>query len=295
MAEAMFRRKLQERKLDADVMTVSAGIAAVDGAPPAAATVERLRKQGISLEGFRTRVLTSALCEKAHLILVLDESHEDFIWEKKPAHGDKMRLLGQFLFSGPPYGIPDPLGGGSAEYEKTYYLIDSAIDNLLHQWDSLKARYYSPGRKVVALGADHRGYAVKEWLSGWLTSAGYQIIDCGTNSEESCDHPVYALHVAELVSQGQADRGILVCSTGHGMILAANKVPRIRAILPLNEEHAHLARSHNNANILAFGAGFHKREAIESITREWLRTAFLGGNYQRRVAMISRYENSLRC
>lgn len=295
MAEALLRRKMQEKNLTEDVVTASAGIAAVKGAPAAAAAAEKVKQQGASLEGFHSQALTVKLCEKAHLILVMDETHEEYIWEKMPDHGDKVRLLGQFLFPGPPYGIPDPMGGGSLEYDQTFFLIDAAINNLLLQWENIEERYYDPGRKVVALGADHRGYSVKQWLIEFLKSSEYKIIDCGTHSEEPCDHPAYALHVAKLVSQGDADRGILVCSTGHGMILTANKVPRVRAVLPLDERHARLSRSHNNANVLAFGAGFHKHEAIEAITLEWLRTVFLGGNYQRRVAMISRYENSLRC
>jgi len=295
MAEALLRRKLRDMNLNEDVVTVSAGIAAVKGAPAAAGTIERLQKQGASLEEFRSQPLTVKLCEKAHLILVMDESHEDYIWEKIPDHGDKVRLLGQFLFQGPPYGIPDPMGGGPREYEQSFSLIDAALAKMLEEWKGIEDRYYDPGRKVVALGSDHRGYQVKKWLIEFVKSSGYKVIDCGTDSEESCDHPVYALRVAELVSQGEADRGILVCSSGHGMILTANKVPRVRAVLPLDERHARLSRSHNNANVLAFGAGFHKHEAIEAITLEWLRTVFLGGKYQRRVALISQYENSLRC
>lgn len=135
----------------------------------------------------------------------------------------------------------------------------------------------------IALGADHAGYALKDEIRESLRQAGYEVTDFGTNSSESTDYPDYAGPVAETVSAGKADRGILVCSTGIGMSIAANKVPGIRAALGMNLEAVQLTRAHNDSNVLALAAKFTDTATAQELVRAFLETNFEGGRHQRRV------------
>lgn len=142
----------------------------------------------------------------------------------------------------------------------------------------------------IALGADHAGFALKEHLRETLRRQGHEVADLGTNSTESTDYPDYADKVAELVAAGQADCGILVCSTGVGMSIAANKVHGIRAALAVNDEEVRLTREHNNANVLAIGAKYTPDSDAERMIDIFLTTKFQGGRHQRRLDKVRALE-----
>ena len=145
----------------------------------------------------------------------------------------------------------------------------------------------------IAIAADHAGFQLKEALRERLTAAGHELSDFGAFSGESADYPDYALPVAERVASGDADRGILVCSTGVGMSIAANKVDGIRAALAASEEVVELTRSHNDANVLALGAKFLTLEEAARLVEIFLQTAFDGGErHVRRIQKISRIGNT---
>jgi ribose 5-phosphate isomerase B len=139
----------------------------------------------------------------------------------------------------------------------------------------------------VALGADHAGWELKEALKAWLMDAGYQILDFGTHSPDSVDYPDYALQVAEAVTVGKVERGVLVCGTGIGMTIVANKVPGIRAALCGDVFTARMSREHNDANVLALAGRLTGRETGLEILRAWLDTSFAGGRHARRVEKIA--------
>ncbi|MFN7924946.1 MAG: ribose 5-phosphate isomerase B [Bryobacteraceae bacterium] len=145
----------------------------------------------------------------------------------------------------------------------------------------------------IAIGADHAGFTLKEQLRQWLAARGHEVMDCGTGNGESTDYPDYAALVARRVTEGAVDRGILVCSTGVGMSIAANKVPGIRAALAVNPEEVHLTRSHNDANVLALGARYTDSATAEQMVDVFLNTEFEGGRHARRVAKIARLEEEM--
>jgi len=144
----------------------------------------------------------------------------------------------------------------------------------------------------IALASDHAGYAEKERLKDVLTELGVEFEDLGTGSEASVDYPDYARKVAEQVAQGQVEQGLLVCGSGTGMAITANKVPGVRAAVAWSEEIARLARQHNNANVLAIGARTTPPDEIPNIVRAWFATDFEGGRHADRVAKISEVEQS---
>src|SRR6476660_6409867 len=142
----------------------------------------------------------------------------------------------------------------------------------------------------IALASDHAGYAEKERLKPLLLELGLEVDDLGTVSEESVDYPDYARKVADEVAQGRADQGVLVCGSGTGMAITANKVPGVRAAVAWSEETARLARQHNDANVMAIGARTTPEGDIPKIVRAWFATAFEGGRHAARVAKISEVE-----
>ncbi|TMQ63835.1 MAG: ribose 5-phosphate isomerase B [Candidatus Eisenbacteria bacterium] len=144
----------------------------------------------------------------------------------------------------------------------------------------------------VAVGADHAGYLLKERVKHYLESHGHTVLDMGTSSTESTDYPQYAFKVAEAVRDGVADRGVLVCDTGNGIAIAANKVEGIRAALVIDPKHAEMSRRHNDANVLVLGSAI-LPEALEVPTLDtWFSARFDGGRHARRIAQILAYERT---
>jgi ribose 5-phosphate isomerase B len=142
----------------------------------------------------------------------------------------------------------------------------------------------------IAVGNDHRGVTVKLRLVSLLKELGHDVFDMGANSAASVDYPDYAIPVAEAVSTGKADRGVLICGTGHGMCITANKVDNIRAVNCRDVIDAELSRRHNDANVMCLSADLIGEEQIEKMIRTWLTTDFEGGRHARRTEKIANYE-----
>jgi ribose 5-phosphate isomerase B len=140
----------------------------------------------------------------------------------------------------------------------------------------------------LALGSDHAGYLLKKFLIENLVNNGYQVKDYGTFSEESVDYPDFAHLVAHSVNEGVYDRGILICGTGNGVNITANKYPKVRSALCWNEEIAKFARLHNDANILALPARFIDFNVALNVMNIFLTTGFEGGRHQRRIEKIAK-------
>jgi len=135
----------------------------------------------------------------------------------------------------------------------------------------------------IAIASDHAGFELKEKIKKFLDDLGYEYKDFGTDSNESVDYPDYALKVAENVAKKEYDRGILICGSGIGMCMTANKVPGIRAALCHNVETAKLSREHNDANVLTFGSRMIDEKTAKDMVKVWLKTEFLGDRHLRRV------------
>jgi ribose 5-phosphate isomerase B len=142
----------------------------------------------------------------------------------------------------------------------------------------------------IAIASDHAGFAEKEQLKPLLDELGILYDDLGTVSSESVDYPDYARKVGEEVAQGRVEQGLLVCGSGTGMAIAANKVPGVRAAVAWNEDIARLAREHNDANVLSLAARFTPFEELTKIVRAWFAAKFDGGRHTRRVEKIREIE-----
>ena len=143
----------------------------------------------------------------------------------------------------------------------------------------------------IAVGADHAGFEVKEQIKKQLAEMNLEVEDLGTNSLESVDYPDFGAAVGQAVASGKADEGIVVCGSGIGIAIAANKIHGIRAAQAWNEETARLARQHNDANVLSIGARVIPEAEIPKIVKAWFDAKFEGGRHERRVEKISELEN----
>lgn len=143
----------------------------------------------------------------------------------------------------------------------------------------------------IAIGNDHVAVDLKNHITKYLEDKGYTVVNFGTESTDSCDYPVYGEKVGRAVADGECDLGILICGTGIGISLAANKVKGVRAAVCSEPYSARLTRQHNNANIIAFGARVVGSAMAEMIVDEFLNAEYQGGRHQRRVDMITDIEN----
>ena len=144
----------------------------------------------------------------------------------------------------------------------------------------------------LAIGADHGGFKLKNKLVRFLEASEYLVADLGTHSAQSCDYPKIGMRLARSVAQGQFPRGILICKSGIGMSIAANKVPGARAALCLSVKQARMSREHNNANILCLSANFTGFKDAQKMVAVWLKTDFAGGRHARRLKQISSIEKA---
>jgi ribose 5-phosphate isomerase B len=142
----------------------------------------------------------------------------------------------------------------------------------------------------IAIGNDHRGVQAKQRLAELLQGIGHDVLDLGATTSQSADYPDYAIPVGQAVAGGQADRGILICATGHGMCIAANKVDGVRAVNCRDSIDAQMSRQHNDANVLCLSADLLSEDNISRLVKTFLDTAFEGGRHQRRLDKVRDYE-----
>ncbi len=138
----------------------------------------------------------------------------------------------------------------------------------------------------ICIGSDHGGYELKEYLKTVLKKDGYEVLDVGCNSKDSVHYPIYGQAVAKKVSSDEFEKGILICTTGIGMSMTANRFKGVRAALCHNEDSAKMSRLHNNSNILVFGAKYQPPQQAEKILKVWLNTGFEAGRHLDRIKLI---------
>jgi ribose 5-phosphate isomerase B len=142
----------------------------------------------------------------------------------------------------------------------------------------------------IIIGADHRGVALKAKLAPWLANLGHEVEDIGTHTTEAVDYPPYAFEVGEAVASGRADCGILICGSGNGIAIAANKVRGVRAAICFTIDHAVMSRRHNDANVLVLGEDYLQPGTEQALVQAWLESEFDGERHARRVGEITAYE-----
>ncbi len=287
MAEGLFRHAVQGRT---EYRAISAGLGAVNGQPPSAYSVQAMKELGVDISRQRSQMLTADLVKQADYILGMTHSHVDTVMLLYPAAAEKTFLLREFDDTLDPFekDISDPIGGSYEVYLNCRDQIEQGIASLLR---FLSQHEYAVGGKpsgstkpaMVAMGADHGGFELKESLKKYLSTRGISFMDFGTHSLESTDYPDYAQQVAATVAAQKAEFGLLVCTTGIGMSITANKTPGIRAAMVCEPQAADLTRRHNDANVLCLSGKFTPTEEAKRILDAFLNTKFEGGRHERRV------------
>lgn len=287
MAEGIFRRAVQGR---GDYRVISAGLGALEGQPPSAHAVAAVKELGIDISNQRSRMLTPELVQQADYIFGMTHSHIDTVMLLFPFAAEKTFLLREFDETLDQFekDISDPIGGSYDVYLNCRDQIEQGIASLL--------RFLEQGQPIpevatgrpaaVALGADHGGYELKEALKEHLQIQGLSVVDFGANSKESCDYTDFAQAVSQSILQRQAEFGVLICTTGIGMSMAANKIPGVRAALVSDEQTAAQARRHNDANILCLAGKSTGPQQAARIMDAFLNAKFEGGRHERRLSKM---------
>ncbi len=293
MAEYLMRHYANKRGLALDI--ASAGLAAFPGDTATENALQALEEVGIDGTMHRSRKVQPHLLEQYDLILAMTPGHKSQLVKLVPELAGRIFLLKEFaeradLEKDPDdsveknYGISDPFGQSLDVYRQSRAEIDLAVQGIVEY-------FLEGGDNVkIAIGSDHGGFTAKQAILEHLKEQGFELEDFGTHSEESCDYPDIAHEVARAVAAGQYDLGILICGTGIGMAIAANKVPGIRASLCCDSYSARMTRSHNDSNILCLGGRVTGLGVMLDIVDAYVKESFSGGRHQRRVDKIERVQ-----
>lgn len=287
MAEYLLRHRLGPA---AGWEVQSAGTLAADGESASDEAVRALAEGGVDLRPHRSRALHVKMLEEADLIVVMTNAHREQVVRLAPSARERTFVLKSFGVAHSTADIADPIGQSLERYRQVRDEIDAALSDMMltmRDRDWLRADGPERGTTMkIAIGSDHGGFDYKEAVKQLLVARSIAVEDVGCFSREPADYPDFACEVARRVSDGAVDEGILVCTTGIGMSIAANKFPRVRAALCTSAHMARLARGHNNANVLALGAATLPKEDLAPLLDAWFDARFEGGRHERRIQKI---------
>lgn len=284
LAEVLLRKALATLKVRG-ISVASAGIAAAPGSPASQGSISVLDSHELAKHS--SRQIEESILAQADLVLTMTTAHKETLNRLFPKYSDKIYTLGKYAW-GEDRDIADPYGGGREEYLVAKAEIQGAVEKvaqLLH----IKTREEKEKMKI-ALASDHGGFRLKEELKAVVTELGHQFVDYGCPTEDSVDYPDLASAAARAIASGECNLGIIVCGTGLGMSIAANKVKGIRAVTCHDCFSAKMARAHNNANILTLGQRVVGSELAKMIVELFLSTPFEGERHQRRLDKITALE-----
>lgn len=289
MAAGLFQRAVGS---SAEYRVLSAGLGAVDGQPASQFAVEVMAELGVDITGHRSRQLTKELVSQADYIFGMTRGHVEMVISMFPEAREKTFLLREFNDELPDSqkDVPDPIGGSKDVYRRCRDEIQIGIAGILKFLEQARAADSDLATTTtalrVAIAADHGGFDLKEELKRYLTARGIVVSDFGIPSKAPSDYPDVALPACHAVASGSCQFGILVCTTGIGMSIAANKVPGIRAALCWTENLARKARQHNNANVLCLSGSETDPDTAKRIVDAFLSAEFEGGRHARRICKI---------
>ncbi|MFW5980419.1 MAG: ribose 5-phosphate isomerase B [Halanaerobiaceae bacterium] len=278
----------------------SAGINALPGMGVNEKVNKVLAEEGIKTKNHKTSRITPELLEDVSIILTMTAVQKDLL-SKMLEQEDKVFTLKEFVGNYEDINISDPYGQNLAVYRDLKKELKEILKNLildLEYYFKEKGNFEIKENNIIkgsenmeiVIGSDHAGYELKEEIKNYLQENNINYKDVGTDSIESVDYPDYAYEVGKPVAAGEFDKGILICGTGIGMSIAANKVKGIRAALCHDVYSARVTREHNNSNILTMGSRVIGIDLALEIVKTWLGTEFIGDKqprHQRRIDKIS--------
>jgi glycine hydroxymethyltransferase len=303
MAEVLFRDLVKDKQ---DYHVSSAGVHAADGEKASDNTAAVLRDVGLDISKFRSQQLTPELLEEATHLFVMTQGHRHAIEDYFPEAAEKIYLVTEFMADDNLRGrdVPDPYGMNKAIYAATRKVFEAALPSVfayieqtspseISQPSTLPTQsipndmstpsHPSSSGQTIYIGSDHGGFDLKQAVVKHLQGKGVNVVDVGTHAKDSVDYPDYATPVTDAVLQGEASVGILVCTTGVGMCIAANRNPGIQAALIHDAATAKMTRQHNNSNVLCLAGATLDPKVAAEVVDSFIGTEFEGGRHGRRV------------
>jgi len=283
MAEGLLKKMLEGKN---KVEVSSAGTAAFFGTAATKEAVEVMKEEGIDISQHKSHQLSLKDIDESDIIVVMGKQHLRDVLSLVPEAKGKTFLLKNFDDDEKSIDrdLADPIGGSKDVYRQCLEEIKRTMPNIV--LEVLK----DTRKSSVAIGADHGGFELKEKIREYLKKKGYQCVDFGCFDKNSVDYPDFGKSVAQAVAQKKYEKGILICTTGIGMSIVANKVNGIRAALCQDEFSAEMSRRHNDTNVLVMGAKMVEPGKVFKIIEVWFKTEFEGGRHQRRVDKIIKTE-----
>ena len=282
MAQALFNKLACEKGLERELSADSVGLYVTpDSKKPSSNTIKVMKeKYGIDIEEYKPKNINYDSIKEADIILCMQSSMKNVLNQIDIPKADVDTLT---HYVGREGDVSDPFGGDEAEYLACAENINELIALLMEKLEK------NEGRKLmIAIGSDHGGFALKEQLRAYYKD---ELKDFGAyNDVRGIDEPQTAVAVGEAVAKGEVDAGILICRSGIGMAIAANKVNGVRCALCYNEETAKSAKEHNNANVITLGADYINLEQAIKLIELWKSAKFLDGIYQERLDIVQKYE-----
>lgn len=275
IAESVLRQYLKEAH-QFDVEVISRGLVVLFPEPVHVKAADMVRDGGIEIIDFQSAQLQQEDVEESDLILTMTEDQKDKVMEEYHGYKEVATINEYARVEG---AVIDPYGMDEEDYERCFVQIAQLVKKI---WEERLG-----GNEMIGIGSDHGGFALKQAVIQHLEEKGYAVKDYGCYSEESCDYPEFGKAVAFGVKKGEVKQGILICGTGIGISITANKIPGIRAALCGDTFSARATREHNNANILAMGARVVGEGLALDIVDTFLETKFSNDErHIRRIEMI---------
>ena len=277
IAESVLRQYLKEAHQE-DIEVISRGLVVLFPEPVHPKAADMVRNSGIEILDFQSHQLLQEEVETSDLILTMTEEQKEKVLEEYHGYKEVATINEYARIAG---AVIDPYGMGDDDYERCFIQITRLIQKI---WQERLG-----GNEMIGIGSDHGGFALKKAVIKHLEEKGYAVKDYGCYSEESCDYPIYATAVAQGIKKGEVKQGILICGTGIGISITANKIPGIRAALCSDTFSARATREHNDANILAMGARVIGEGLAMDIVDTFLETKF--SNDERHIRRINMIED----
>ncbi|MGM0437288.1 MAG: ribose 5-phosphate isomerase B [Bacillota bacterium] len=291
MAEHLLRDMFKKRDITGWKIK-SAGISAWPGGKISSETLKVLKDEEINAVNHEVTQVNKELLVEADIILTMTETHKKHLKNMEGVSAKKLFTLKELIEEDEDLDILDPYGQSLEVYKKTKDEIKKYLEEFQNK--ILNKEILRGDMMKIAIGSDHAGYQLKEEIKSLLEEKGLFYQDMGTDSEESVDYPDFAYKVAKGVADNNFDKGILICGTGIGMSIAANKVNGVRAALCHNVFSAKSTRNHNDSNVLTMGSRVVAKGLAREIVKAWLGEEFDGGRHQRRVEKINDIEKEMK-
>ena len=300
MAEFLLRQMLEGGEAREQWEVSSAGISAIGGNKASPQAIKVLQEEGVDPGSHQSRPLGLKMIEQADLIVTMTVDHKTVVETLAPWEKGKIFTLKELAGETAELDLADPFGQSKEVYRRTRDEIKLLLQGVIGKMNQFASKEgnlvseennYKRGDQLkIAIACDHAGLTLKKELIAYLERKGHYYQDVGTCSEQSVDYPDFAFQVASTVATGENDRGIVICGTGIGMSIAANKVKGIRAALCHDVFSAKASRQHNDSNILAIGSRVIGPGLDLEIVQTWLSEDFLGDRHKRRINKIDLIE-----